>query len=179
MTSFTFTFVIPFPHMSGRREWKKLRQDHSGYIPSARSGAQACVNLKRIYFFGGYTRKGGDYFNDLFYFDIMESCWKFVDVEASPSQRTDHSFVEFDGCLYLYGGRDEIRIFSDLHKFSIKNQTWECVQNYIQEPKLRFGHTAVKWNECMYVFGGWDGVATLNDLYAYSFRDSAWIEVET
>lgn len=34
--------------------------------PKARSGTRAISYRDGLYFFGGYTRKGGTYFNDLF-----------------------------------------------------------------------------------------------------------------
>lgn len=76
----------------------------------------------------------------------------------------------------MYGGRDEQRIFSDLHRFNTETDDWEQLSSYIQEPKLRFGHTAVKVNDSMYIFGGWDGVATLNDLYEYNLLTGIWQE---
>lgn len=168
--------VSPPPHKLGN--WKKIKVDSASRCSTARSGAQAVVNNRRIYFFGGYTRKGGEYFNDLFWFDTQTSTWHFANSENAPAQRTDHSIVEFDGGLYIYGGRDEVKIFSDLHRYSLKDDTWECISSFVSEPKLRFGHTAVKIGNEMIVFGGWDGVTTLSDLFAFNFETKKWREIE-
>jgi len=113
----------------------------------------------------GILNKGGAYFNDLFCFDIVEAKWQFHEVLDPPSQRTDHTLIQHGNGMYLYGGRDETRIFSDLYKFDFDNFTWIQLENNIEEPRMRFGHTTVKWKNFMYIFGGWDGVATLNDLF--------------
>lgn len=61
----------------------------------------------------------------------------------------------------------------------VVENTWTCVESYIQEPILRFGHTAIRWKKYMYIFGGWDGVATLADLYAYDLEKKKWSEIKT
>lgn len=38
--------------------------------PKARSGARAISYRDSLYFFGGYTRKGGTYFNDLYQYKV-------------------------------------------------------------------------------------------------------------
>ena len=40
--------------------------------PKARSGTRAISYRDSLYFFGGYTRKGGTYFNDLFQYKVNE-----------------------------------------------------------------------------------------------------------
>ena len=47
----------------------------SGESPSARSGAASIINNDNFYIFGGYTRKHGDYFNDLHYLNIVQLQW--------------------------------------------------------------------------------------------------------
>jgi N-acetylneuraminic acid mutarotase len=40
-----------------------------------RSGARGVAYMDGLYFFGGYQRKRGQYFNDLFYFDLDKKQW--------------------------------------------------------------------------------------------------------
>lgn len=92
--------------------------------PKARSGTRAISYRDSLYFFGGYTRKGGTYFNDLFQYKVQEKQWYEIRQAAQntaviPEARTDHTFVRYKNRLYVYGGRDEVQIFKDIHEYSI------------------------------------------------------------
>ena len=39
--------------------------------PAARSGSHSIYHEDSVYFFGGYTRKGGTYFNDISKFSLV------------------------------------------------------------------------------------------------------------
>ena len=43
--------------------------------PKARSGTRALSYRDSLFFFGGYTRKGGTYFNDLYQYKVSEKQW--------------------------------------------------------------------------------------------------------
>ena len=51
--------------------WRQVTS--TGTPPSARSGAKAVVYRDAIFLFGGYTKKDGEYFNDVYRFDIRDS----------------------------------------------------------------------------------------------------------
>ena len=40
-------------------------------------------------------------------------------VNQVPEARTDHTFVRYKNRFYVYGGRDEVQIFKDIHEYSI------------------------------------------------------------
>jgi hypothetical protein len=44
-----------------------------------------------------------------------------IDLKAEnpPMPRTDHTFVKYLDSFYVYGGRDEMHIFSDIHQYII------------------------------------------------------------
>ena len=47
-----------------------------------------------VWCFGGYTRKDGEYFNDVFRFDTRSKQWSPVRTSGdTPAKRTDHSVV--------------------------------------------------------------------------------------
>ena len=46
------------------KEWEEIHT--KGTPPQPRSGSKTCVIEQKIYFFGGYTKKNGKYFSDLF-----------------------------------------------------------------------------------------------------------------
>jgi hypothetical protein len=55
------------------KKWAKLSP--SGEAPTSRSGAHSLSNNSSIYIFGGYTRKGGEYFNDIFEYKSVNDEW--------------------------------------------------------------------------------------------------------
>jgi len=148
----------------------------SGSAPSARSGSKAVVCRNSIFYFGGYTKKDGEYFNDLFEFNIPRAHWTHIDTSSRPSVRTDHSCVAHDANLFIFGGFDGRSRFSDLHRYCIDEKKWMNIQTN-DGPMGRFGHSAVVYRTGMYVFGGWNGHDTLDDLYEYSMATEQWYSV--
>jgi len=149
----------------------------SGHAPSARSGSKAVVCRDSIYFFGGYTKKDGDYFNDLFEFNIPRAHWTRIQTLMSPTVRTDHSCVVYEASLYIFGGFDGKSRFSDLHQYAIEDREWIEIPGSDNGPMGRFGHSAVMYRSGMFVFGGWNGHDTLDDLYEFSMTTSQWYSV--
>jgi N-acetylneuraminic acid mutarotase len=46
-----------------------------GDVPLPRSGAKGIAYKDSLYFFGGYQKKSGDYYNDFFYYDLIRKRW--------------------------------------------------------------------------------------------------------
>jgi N-acetylneuraminic acid mutarotase len=121
-----------------------------------------------IYFFGGYQKKTGEYYNDLFYYDIERKRWdNIAQVGDCPSNRTDHTLSLYDGSLYVFGGYDGKARFGDLYKCSLKSSKykWRLIEGDGVGPLNRFGHTAVVFDNSLYIFGGWNGHYTMDDLF--------------
>ena len=95
--------------------------------PAPRSGAHSLSFENSVFFFGGYTRKGGTYFNDLTEFKTIQNKWVNLNPQNAPSPRTDHSFVRYFNQFIVYGGRDETHIFSDMHVYQIGTNSWKSV----------------------------------------------------
>ena len=150
----------------------------SGQPPPSRSGSQCAIFSSKIYFFGGYTKKDGDYFNDLYTFDIETSIWEKVNPanEILPRERTDHTLSLYKDTLYIFGGYDGRARFNDLCLFNAKTKIWEILQDE-QGPMSRFGHSSVVCQDKLVIFGGWNGHVTLNDVWIYSFNNSTWNEM--
>ena len=149
--------------------------------PIERSGAKAEVHNGQIYFFGGYTKKDGEYFDDIFSLEIASAQWQSYTVSQVPDERTDHSLVLYKDALYAYGGRIEVMIRRDLIKFDLRTKEWSRVGsgNLNDMPPSRFGYSAVVSNNLMYIFGGWDGHFTLNHLLVFDLNSYKWLEVPT
>jgi N-acetylneuraminic acid mutarotase len=149
----------------------------SGHAPSARSGSKAVICRDSIFFFGGYTKKDGDYFNDLFEFNIPRAHWSRIDAMDRPSVRTDHSCIMYEASMYIFGGFDASSRFSDLHQYSIDDRKWLEIPATGSTPMGRFGHSAVVHMSGMFVFGGWNGHDTLDDLYEFSLTTKHWYSI--
>jgi N-acetylneuraminic acid mutarotase len=146
--------------------------------PCARSGSKGERYKDSLYFFGGYTKKDGEYFNDLHIFNIGVQNWALVNTSgAPPSPRTDHTVCVFERYLYVFAGYDGKNRFNDLHQINLESAEWHKMEPTGQVPITRFGHTAVTNCDNMYIFGGWDGHDTLDDLYMYSFVSNIWYEI--
>lgn len=105
--------------------WDKLLQQ--GDIPSPRSGARGVAYKDCLYFFGGYSKQSGEYYNDLFRYDLDRRRWDSIETTGDkPSSRTDHSLVIYGSSLYVFGGYDGSKRYGDLLKCSIlKNYKWK------------------------------------------------------
>eukprot|EP00924_Labyrinthula_sp_SR-Ha-C_P004890 maker-scaffold_1-snap-gene-15.40-mRNA-1 protein AED:0.26 eAED:0.26 QI:0/0/0/1/0/0/3/0/526 len=157
--------------------WTQISPRRNNEVPWKRSGAKAVVVEGKMYLFGGYDGRGGNYFNDLQEYDIKTNTWTDTEEEGEeyPSPRTDHTLVHYHGKLYIFGGYDGRLRLNDLFEFDLDSLVWtKLAQNNSYVPVSRFGHTAVVDNDDMYVFGGWDGHETLNSMWRYSFLSDLW-----
>ena len=59
-----------------KNRWQRI--EPVGDKPQQRSGARGVAFMDGLYFFGGYQRKRGQYFNDLFYFDLDQMTWSGI-----------------------------------------------------------------------------------------------------
>ena len=75
-TNDLFIFNIgKFAHTYLLESKKWLKLNPTGPPPTARSGAHSLSHETSIYIFGGYTRKGGEYFNDIYEYKTVENEW--------------------------------------------------------------------------------------------------------
>lgn len=141
-----------------------------GQVPLPRSGAKGVHFEHKLFFFGGYQKKSGNFYKDLFYYDLIRKEWTDVGSRQSgdrPSQRTDHTVVLWDGRIYVYGGYDGQKRYGDIHKCCIKNQKykWKAIESEGIQPLNRFGHSAVVFQNSMFIVGGWNGHDTMDDIF--------------
>lgn len=147
-----------------------------GDTPTPRSGSRGQGYEGSLYFFGGYTKKDGEYFGELHKFDVGTLEWSKL--RSGPAPRADHTLVLYEDCLYVFGGYDGKTRFNDLHEYCIPASRWQRLDPSGLRPTPRFGHSAAVCSRSFYVFGGWDGHDTLDDLYEYSFPGETWTEIE-
>jgi N-acetylneuraminic acid mutarotase len=171
-------------------------------LPPRRSGALGVVHEAKLYIFGGYDGRDGNYFNDLFFFDLGELLFcrlfnivpEFIVITLSetrmwsempsrptqrPQARTDHIMVLHQSDIYVFGGYDGHVRYNNLHKYSIQDRNWSLIQPNGQLPSRRFGHSGATYTNQgkLILFGGWDGRDTLNDLHSYDFEEQEWTQL--
>ena len=113
---------------------------YKGKPPHPRSGCKGVVLGSDIYYFGGYTFKKGEYFNDLYRFNIKTITWCLLYIGKEISPRVDHTLVVNNKFLYIFGGSDGKNKFDDLYCYDMNKITKIVGDGEL--PSARFGHTA-------------------------------------
>jgi N-acetylneuraminic acid mutarotase len=160
--------------------WQNL--ECTGASPTARSGAQAVALADCFYIFGGYTKKDGEYFNDLYRFDTSDHRWVKVNYRPTdtgvPEMRTDHTLIAHNDNLIVFGGYDGQHRFNDVHFYNLTDEVWRKFETP-GAPEGRFGHSAIENKDRMIIFGGWNGHDTLNEVWSFSITRARWLKLET
>ena len=176
-------------HYSHDGEWKVVAED--SYRPPARKGHSMVTVDDRMFLFGG--ERAANALNDVWSYSAEEDKWAFHGVMSipagSPSPRYQASMVEYNGKLYVYGGKASGfgEVFSDLWEFDPEYNEWcDLTARYSQFGDTwaatdlnRYGHTAVQYDGVMYVFGGHNGVdlAPVN-VIALDLETLVWTMIE-
>ncbi|KAK8176536.1 hypothetical protein BC567DRAFT_288578 [Phyllosticta citribraziliensis] len=171
--------------MGATKQWSRALP--AGPRPSGRYGHTLNILGSKLFVFGGQVE--GTFFNDLACFDLNalqspSNRWEVLVNNSTeggppagqiPPARTNHSMVQWNDKLYLFGGTDGINWFSDVWCFDPKPNTWselDCI-GYI--PLAREGHAAAIVNDTMYIFGGRTREGTdLGDLAAFRITSRRW-----
>lgn len=155
----------------------------SGPLPPRRSGALGVVFGAKMYIFGGYDGRDGNYFNDLYYFNFETRSWSEMPSRPGerPEARTDHIMVLHDSSIYVFGGYDGHTRYHNMYRYDLKMTKWELLHGKGSVPSRRFGHSGAihDASKQLVVFGGWDGKDTLNDLYCFSLENQEWKKSDT
>ena len=108
--------------------WEKLPQDSldGSPAPLARSGAKGVYYQDKLFYYGGYQKKSGDFYNDIFAYNLHLRRWESIEPHGQcPSARTDHSCVLYEGSMYIFGGYDGKIRYGDLYKCNLKTYKWK------------------------------------------------------
>ncbi|KAK8204959.1 cell polarity protein-like protein [Phyllosticta capitalensis] len=171
--------------ITATKQWSRALP--AGPRPSGRYGHTLNILGSKLFVFGGQVE--GTFFNDLACFDLNalqspSNRWEVLVKNSNeggppagqvPPARTNHSMVQWNDKLYLFGGTDGINWFSDVWCFDPKTNSWselDCI-GYI--PLAREGHAAAIVNDTMYIFGGRTREGTdLGDLAAFRITSRRW-----
>ncbi|KAL2816776.1 hypothetical protein BDW59DRAFT_135954 [Aspergillus cavernicola] len=167
------------------RQWS--RSIPPGSRPTGRYGHTLNILRSRLYVFGGQVE--GYFFNDLVAFDLNRlqspgNKWETLIQNSHeggpppgqiPPARTNHTIVNYNDQLYLFGGTNGLQWFNDVWCYDPHANTWtqlDCV-GFIPTP--REGHASALVNDVMYVFGGrTDEGVDLGDLAAFRISTRRW-----
>lgn len=171
----------------------------SGFVyPRYRHTAVTLGNS--MFIFGG-VNKEQQRFDDVYELNINLRHWMKVEISAvSPTPRTFHRGVVFDGYFYILGGFDGQRQ-NDMFKMYLQefSPEDEIESNPLVESKpnsdsvlkwtevmytgnpysARTGHCAINLNGVFYVFGGTDEYNRRNDLYAFDTNTNIWTQANS
>ncbi|OAQ98277.1 hypothetical protein LLEC1_07343 [Akanthomyces lecanii] len=162
------------------RHWSRALP--AGPRPSGRYGHSLNILGSKIYIFGGQVE--GYFMNDLAAFDLNQlqmanNRWEILlQSDASPSipaARTNHTVINYNDKMYLFGGTNGFEWFNDVWCYDPKVNKWsqlDCI-GYI--PSRREGHAAALVDDVMYIFGGrTEEGSDLGDLAAFRISLRRW-----
>jgi N-acetylneuraminic acid mutarotase len=97
--------------------------------------------------------------------------------------RTGHQAVFHEGKMYIFGGRSEAGLCSDLLQYDFKSNVWSHLGDGTQYAP-REGHLMVLWNDNLIIFGGLCKEAMMmgfsqfidHAILHYSLRTHLWVD---
>jgi photosystem II stability/assembly factor-like uncharacterized protein len=114
----------------------------------------------KIFISGGW---GDKYLNDV-WSTLDGIYWKLECAAAPWKARMFHSFINFNGNLYILGGHDGHTQLRDVWASADGGKTWTQVCHMAQW-EGRQGHTTVVIDGYAYILGGFGGSVRFNDLW--------------
>lgn len=95
-----------------------------------------------------------------------------------------HTATMIDNSVYIFGGKSNESVSSDIYHFDTKSLSWELLDVKGIKPTPRSGHTMTFRNSGnkseLYLFGGACGQnGVYNDIYFFDIRNHLWMEVKT
>lgn len=78
----------------------------------------------KIILFGG--KNSGFYFNDTWFLDLKTFSWERIITKNSPEPRCYFRTIYYpeSGCIFLFGGVNDTKVFNDLWIFDISRRNW-------------------------------------------------------
>ncbi|ODV83971.1 hypothetical protein CANARDRAFT_8965 [[Candida] arabinofermentans NRRL YB-2248] len=117
--------------------------------------------LSYLYVFGGQLED--EYFNDVWSFDLSnfrdpQTRWTKLQPKEGqfrPPPLANHTMTAYTDKLYVYGGTDGKKIYSDLLCFEAATETWtKCVLNGAFLPPPLEDHSSALYQNLLFIYGG-------------------------
>ncbi len=133
----------------------------SGAVPKEAYHHTAVVFQGSMYTFGGYRKT----YNEIQEYRFATKSWSFVHTTGhAPIPRWGHTaVVACDQYMIVFGGRDRVANFQDVHSFCFETRLWRRID--CEGIEGRFFCSAVVSDAWMYVFGG-------RNIHSFSFNDT-------
>jgi len=155
--------------------WKRVRGE--GPAPCSRCSHGSTVftvgGVDKFYIFGGYaTDRAGSadkgYLNDLHELNLTTNTWKAARQSGDiPTPRSRFRVVPHLNNLYLFGGWNSQRHFSNLYKLSLDTGLWTEIHSDFDSDGLG-QFSLVESKDYMYVFAGYSPkIGSRETLFAY------------
>ena len=150
-----------------------------GDLPATRDEHTAVVfeNESSMIVFGGFCN--GERTNEAVKYLFQENRWVKINQQGTgPSPRSGHSACVYEGCMYVFGGKDEDNNkLNDLWKLDLNTYTWTEVKSSDSFlPLERSGHSCDVFESYMVIFGGiFEITKELNDLHLFDFKKQRWV----
>lgn len=96
---------------------------------------------------------------------LRRTRWPLVPPPGYPLSRIAHSCATDGRRVYLFGGRNNRQVFSDLHVYDTKYCEWTCIIPVGEAPRKRSFHSMIYYKGSLYVFCG---------AYAYTSTSEVW-----
>ncbi|KAI9811267.1 MAG: Negative regulator of mitotic exit [Phylliscum demangeonii] len=167
------------------RQWSRAAPP--GPRPAGRYGHTLNIIGSKLYVFGGQVE--GYFFNDVVAFDlnalqIPNNQWEILIPNSAeggpppgqvPPARTNHTVVNWQEKLFLFGGTDGVQWFNDVWTFDPRTNRWSQLDFIGHIPLPREGHAAALVGDVMYIFGGRTEEGNdLGDLAAFRISTKRW-----
>ena len=129
------------PEGEGENNVSPNEEDEEDKFPRARQGHCSCIYNNTLYIYGGY---GPDetYYMDLWKFDLGGNTFTKIDFDCDvescpgicPLGRSGCSMVEYDGMLYIFGGKlGLIKESNEMWRFNLSSNQFELVHDTLIE----------------------------------------------
>jgi len=154
--------------------------DTTGQTFSPRSALTAVVWKNKMYTFGGWNGFNRIWFNDMHEYNFDTSTWRPVEPKGTiPHERTSHSAVVYNNCMYVFAGYSGEKYLNDLHEFNFETETWtDLSQNCGGKPPApRSRFCAAVHEDTMYIIGGWNKVGYYADIFTFNFQSRIWTQI--
>jgi N-acetylneuraminic acid mutarotase len=159
--------------------WKALPTPPSPTRPRRYQSMTHCNNF--IYIFGGeyeWDKQLGDFLR----FDMNSKKWEIMAPKGLvPSPRRYSSLDSYNGCVYLFAGRDVNVRMNDLWEYQpLKNVWWEIKYMGSCIPLPRSAHSSQIWKQSLIIHGGNDGTDTYcSSIFEFNFNTRQWSVIKT
>ena len=97
-------------------------------LPAPRHDIQAATDGRRAWIFGG-TGMLFQSTDELWELDLEADAWRVLPTGAErPTARTSYAIAAHGGFVYVHGGHDVVRAFSDTWRYDLAGGTWEQLE---------------------------------------------------